>query len=266
VAGVAAAKLAQGCADDQIVDPVAVDVAGAGDALACLIEGLVALNDESVAGGKTGQIDIGARRAQLAEDDIGLPGVAAGEVAAGRADNEVVDAVAIDVASRRDACTGKVRRGAALDREAVSGGQAPQIDIGARDPRLAEDDIGLSGKAPAIIIAGSADDQIVDPVAINVSGRRNRARQVQGRIALDEEPVGGREARQVDVSACRTQLAENDVGPARIGAAVDAEGRADDQIVDPVVVDVTDRRRAGACLIIGPIALDDEALSRRQRR
>ena len=56
----------------------------------------------------------------LAEHHIGLAGIAAAVVAVGRADDQVVEAVAVDVAGRGDAAAGLVAVGIALDDEAVA--------------------------------------------------------------------------------------------------------------------------------------------------
>ena len=95
------------------------------------------------AGFERGEVDVG-ESARLAEDDIGLAGiVAAADVAARarRADEEVVEAVAVDIAGRGDAAARMVVVDIALDDEAVGRIEGSEVDV-AEARRLAENDIG----------------------------------------------------------------------------------------------------------------------------
>ncbi len=53
-----------------------------------------------------------------------------------------------------------------------------------------------------------------------------------------------------------------DIGLAGIAAAIVAQGRPDDQVVEAVAIDIAGRRDAPARVVAGRIALDDEALGR----
>ena len=95
-----------------------------------------------------------AKPAGLAEDDIGLAGIGAAIVAVRRADDEVVEAVAVDVAGRGDAAARLVVGGVALDDEPVGRSEGREVD-GREAAGLAENDIGLAGMAAAIVGRGA---------------------------------------------------------------------------------------------------------------
>ena len=69
------------------------------ETLPAVVAFIFALDDEAVRGGQGGEVDV-RKAAGLAEDDIGCAGII---VRLGRADDEVVEAVAIDVAGAGDA-------------------------------------------------------------------------------------------------------------------------------------------------------------------
>ena len=155
-----------------------------------------------------------AEARRLAEHHIGLAGIVAAVVAAVRPDDQVGEAVAVDVARRGDAVAGVVARRIALDDEAVGRRESVVRSITCRPPavdraearRLAEHHIGLAGIGAAVVAAGRADDQVGEAVAVDVARRGDAAAGlVARRIALDDEAVGGRERREVDhlPAACR---------------------------------------------------------------
>jgi hypothetical protein len=103
-AGVAGA-VAEPCPDDEVVEAVAVDVTRRGDRNAGLVVHVLAMDDEAaVAGRDRGEVDLGREARGLAEHHVAIArtfaGVA-GSVAKGCPDDEVVEAVAVDVAGRR---------------------------------------------------------------------------------------------------------------------------------------------------------------------
>ena len=137
-AGVAGA-VAEPRPDDEVVEAVAVDVAGRGDRNAGLIGRVLAMDDEAaVAGRDGGEVDRGAEAAGLAEHHVAVAGKVA-RVARARAgecpDDEVVEAVAVDVARRGDRAAGLVVRVLAMDDEAaVAGGDRGEVDRAAKPP------------------------------------------------------------------------------------------------------------------------------------
>src|SRR5690606_34445838 len=87
---------------DEVVVPVAVDVASPGDGVGGLV----------VAGLAIPSRDVGQRggAAHGGQHDVGGPGVFSGHRAPVGADDEIVVPVAVDVAGTRDAVTGVVAR------------------------------------------------------------------------------------------------------------------------------------------------------------
>ncbi len=83
--------------NDQVGQAVAVDVAGGGNAIAAQVTRTLAVDDETAgASGHSGQVDRAG--SGLAEHDVAAPGIGAGgRVAVHRPDNQVGQAVAVDV-------------------------------------------------------------------------------------------------------------------------------------------------------------------------
>ena len=107
--------------DDHVVEAVAVDVSGRRNGIAD-VAGRDAAGDENALAGEIGQV-YAAEPAGFSEDEIDKPRLAA----AGGADEEIVDAVAVEVTDRRKAASHLVARGA-LDRETSRRLQAGEID------------------------------------------------------------------------------------------------------------------------------------------
>ena len=191
------------------------------------------------AGGQAGEIHIG-ESARLAEDDIGFAGVRAAIVATGSPDDDVVEAVAIDIARRGDAATRQVACCIALDDEPVCRGEGGEIDIG-EPGRLAEDDIGFAGVGAAIVATGRANDDVVEAVTVDIACGRDAASEgIECGIALDDEAQARGERGQVDIGVeeLASSPAEDDIGLAGVAAAIVAERRADDDVVKAVAIDI----------------------------
>ena len=239
-------------ADDQVVEAVAVDVAGGGDRAAGQVAGILADDDEAAAaGGDVGQVDGRAKAAGPAEHHVAVAGVGfdiARRVAALGADDQVVEAVAVDVAGRGDRDAGPVVAILAEDcQTAAAGGDGCQVDGRAKAARLAEDHVAVAGviglDIARRVAARRADDQVVEAVAVDVAGRRDRdARIVAGILAEDDEAAAaGGDAGQVDGCAEAARLAEHYVAVAGIALGIVrrvAVPGADDQVVEAVAVDV----------------------------
>ena len=110
--------------DDQVVEAVAVDVAGRGhrEAARSRRPSSPWMTKPPRAGGDGGEVDRGAEAAGLAEHHIAVAGTSravAGAVGAMRPDDQVVEAVAVDVAGRGDRASRNVVRLLALDDEAA---------------------------------------------------------------------------------------------------------------------------------------------------
>ena len=83
--------------------------------------GLIPLKGEAFGGIKTGGVEAGAECAVAAEDDVALAGVPviAGADRSRRADQQIREAVAVEVADPRKAVAELVKRVDAVDNEAV---------------------------------------------------------------------------------------------------------------------------------------------------
>ena len=228
-AGVGAAIGVERRADQDVVEAVAVRVAGGGNAPPRFVA-RSALDPEPVGLGEVGEVEIG-QAADPAVQDIGVAGIGAPDAAVRRADDEIVDTVAVDIARGGDAATGPVVRVVALEDETVGRRQGRDVDVG-ETAGLAEDDIGLAGIAAAIVAIFCPDDEVGKAVAIDVAGGRDAvARPVVQRIAQDPESLRGNQQGEVDIAEA-AGFAENDVGRPGGGAAIGVEGRADDDVVD----------------------------------
>ena len=175
-------------ADNEVIKPVAVDVAGRRHAASQLIVRAVARDDEAVIGGKAVNLDhLAAVRGGSAETvgfsvhNVGLAGVTMGVVAEHRADDNVGEAVAIDIAGAGNAPAqligwdvvagdeeaGRLRQGLKLDDAlSICGADHPKV-AGA-----AEEDKGLAAVDLRVVAKSRADDEVVEPVAIDVAGGR----------------------------------------------------------------------------------------------
>jgi len=108
--------------DDQIVDPVAIDVASGRHAIACNCTGCFALNGVSVGGGQCAQPQNLTGAAGLAVNDVGPARVVSTARQTNGSDDHVVDPVAVHVTRRRNAAACQVIRCIALNDKAVTVG------------------------------------------------------------------------------------------------------------------------------------------------
>ena len=175
------------------------------------------------------------------------------------ADDQIVDAVAIDVARPAHRAAGIGHRAAApwMIRSASRsrGRWSPESLDRCRTPH------SWRRQGRPFGSARGADDQIVDAVAIDVARPAHRAAgTVTSRGALDDQ-VGV--AREVDGRGKALIGAEHHVAGAGIGTAVRVGTRgADDQIVDAIAIDVARPAHREAGVVIRRGALDDQVGAR----
>ena len=171
--------------------------------------------------------------------DVGLPGIAAGTaVVVGGADDDVIVAVAVDVASSGHAVAEPVADGLALVRP-VRGGR--------KTGRRAVKDIGLASSRAATAVGIGADDDVVVAVAIDVAGPGNAvAVFVACCLALVRPVRGGRKTGRRAVIHIRLSGAVTTIVVA-IGA--------DDDVVVAITVDVASRCYTEAKVVVGCLAL-----------
>src|SRR5688572_20385307 len=209
-------------ADDHVVEAIAVDVAGAADRPAAPFRGRAG-DLEALRGGEGGEIDV-ADAADLAVHHVRLAGgIPLCIPRTPGADNNVVDAIAVDITGGPYGQPAVVVLGCAGDDRPLISAEDGEIDI-AQSTHLAIDHESLSGVGPAERVgAGRPEEEVGDAIAIEVAGLGD------GRgDAADLESVGRGEGRQVDVVET-AGFAVEDVGTA-------VAGNADHEIVDAVAV------------------------------
>ena len=256
----------RGVEDDRVVARAADDDVVAARA----IDRVVALAaDQDLVGARAGQAVVagGAEEIDLVgevapEDDVAGAGAGAAAVVERRADNQVVEAVAVDVARRRDGIAGMVVSDLGVDPEAADT-QRDVIEVDRREAaRRAEHDIGGAAveKARAVVVV-SADDHIVEAVAVDVAGSRHREAGIIARRLTDDLEAAGarRNGAEVDRRQARSG-AEQDIGRTGIGAAgVVVERRRDDDVGETVAIDVASRGDRISRQVVGRLADELEA-------
>ena len=259
-------------ADDQIGEPVAVDVPRRGDGAAGAVVIVASPEDEPAIARRDGaQAQSGAKAARFAEHDIALARldrVVARHTGITRAHDQIGEPIAVDVARPRHRESGLIAALLALEREAaIARRDGGEVDAGAKPARLAKHHIALTrlgrGGPRRAGIAG-ADDEIVEAIAIDVArrGDGNSGERVGVLAAHDETARAGGDGGEIDAGAKPARLAEHDIPvpgmelPARRPAR---QGRADDQVGEPVAVDVPRRGHREAGLIAGILPEDDKA-------
>jgi hypothetical protein len=152
-----------GAADQQIGEAVAIDIARRGDTGAGTVGHCGAGDLEAAPAGRNiAQFD-GRSGIGTAEDDIGFVRC--------RADGQIVDTVAVEIAGRGHPPARGVPGAFSEDfKTVVTGGDGAQIDR-RRSARLPEHDIGRSGPLGILRVGDGADRHIADAIAIDVAGR-----------------------------------------------------------------------------------------------
>src|SRR5215831_7830361 len=135
---------------------------------------------------------------------------------------------------------GIVAGGSADDAKAVARGEVRQIDVG-HAVRFAEDHIGRAGVHPPVrIFEMRADDEVGEPVAVDVAGGSDREPALARLDAVETNPLAWRQIGKIDVGPRRAAEHEVDragaIDPARTGV-----GRADDEIDDALAVHIAGR-------------------------
>ncbi len=224
-----AARVVAQRADDHVVVSVAVRVARARDALAEDGAGLLGL--ERGRGGHGSAVGHSVRAAE--EDERCALQILAQGVAA-RADDDVVVAVAVDVARARHAVAEAVL--ARLAQERGRGGRGAAVrDAG----RAAEKDERSAVAARRRVVALRADDHVVVSVAVRVA----RARHPEAELGVAIVRLERRGGRRIAGQATRSAAVDERRALGRLPRVVGA--RADDDVVESVAVRVARRRHSG---------------------
>src|SRR5688572_24353932 len=143
------------------------------------------------------------------EDDVSLAGVVAAVVAIWRADDDIAEAVAVNVRGGGDAAARKVAGGIAFDSEAAVGRKIADVhDLLVHGKRVldvskadspAKQHVSRSGIVRAAVVFRRADDEVGETVAVHVArGRDALPRFVAAVFTVDTEALEGRNAVELD--------------------------------------------------------------------
>ena len=174
--------------NDQVGQTVAVDVARARHAKAAPVPSALTVDHEATCAG-CHCAEVHSRSAGLPEHHIAAAGLAAGGgVATERSDDQVRQAVAIDIAGARDTKAAVVKRGFAVDDEAAGAG-CDRAEVHRQAAGLAEHHIAAAGiDACGRVAMVRTDDQVSQAVAVHIAGTRHAdAAFVSPALAVDDE-------------------------------------------------------------------------------
>ena len=163
----------KGCADNQVSQAIAVDIARARHAPAAVIVQALAIDHKAAAaGGNRAQVNRHATA--RAEHHIAAPrAAAAGRVSLRCPDDQVGQAIAVDIARTRHAPAALVARALAVDHKAaVAGSDRAKLD------RRQRGGLHSAGQAIGHQHLGQAGVAVVDLVADVVLGQRSLQRPV----------------------------------------------------------------------------------------
>src|SRR5262249_16329548 len=153
----------------QIGEPVAVDVARAADRKPIEIVHRRTVEPEASIAVQAGKTDLRAE-AGRSKHNIGRARIRAVWVRKASTDNEDVKTVAVDVAGTADGIAGLVVRRRTVDPEPVGAIKSCHIEERSEARRLPKNDIARASTVRRTLILGrSADNQIIDSVAVDVA-------------------------------------------------------------------------------------------------
>src|SRR5690606_37697932 len=151
-------------------EAVAIDVTGAADGPAAVIEPPLAVEAEAVGAVERTELDGGGKPAGLAEHHVGRSRTGAVRVCLRCADDQVIEAVAVDVTGTADGPPAHVVPRLAIEAEAVGAVERAERDRRGKPAGLAEHHVARPGTEVVRIGIRRADDQVVEAVAVDVAG------------------------------------------------------------------------------------------------
>ena len=171
-------------ASSEIVEAVAVDVAGGADGGACVVTGVDRGNSESVGAVEGGETELVGKRAAVSEDDKGFVFQAA--------DDDVVEAVGVDIAGGANGMRGESEEFGSAEGVAVGSVEVEEFEIGGEAAGLTEYEIGHAGVGIESVVGPlGANEQIVEAIAIVVTGEGGGVPGlVVGKDAADDDSFG----------------------------------------------------------------------------
>ena len=232
--------IAEISADDQIRQPVTVDITSGGNAVAAEVARGLAIDDKAaVACCDGGEVDGGG--VGFAEDHIGAPGTLARcRIAFEGTNDQISEAIAVDITGGGDPMAVAVARALPIDDEAASaccdGGEIDGGDVG-----FAEDHIEATGVGARFRVAEtSAHEEIREAIAVDIAGTGAAATAfVENGFTIDDEAaVACSDSGEIDGSG--VGFAEDHIGATGIGnAGWVAVLSAYDEIREAIAVDIT---------------------------
>ncbi|HMM68185.1 MAG TPA: hypothetical protein PKC03_14705 [Dokdonella sp.] len=198
-------------ADDQIVETVMVDVACSGNRSATEVVTGCTIHAEPVASVQRAERDI-CRKTVAAKHDI--TAAAAGSIGIGkrRANEKIIEAVAIDIAGAGDRITTPVESGRAGQAKSVAAIKRRQIKAGDKTTDPAEYHEAATAETPVRVGEWRADQQIGDAIAVDIActGYRQAGGIADG-FAVETKPVAAVELGELDRTRTRkrTRSEEN---------------------------------------------------------
>src|SRR5690606_40102645 len=125
----------------------------------------------------------------------------------------------VDVARSVDRIAAEIADGQAVEAEAVGAIERAELDGGGEPAGLAEHHVARSARRTVRIGIGCADDQVVEAVAIDVTGAADGpAAVIEPPLAVEAEAVGAVERTELDGGGKPAGLAEHHVARSRTGA------------------------------------------------
>src|SRR5262249_5635997 len=191
------------CANEQIVDAVAVDIAGAGYEVARVVKEIDTLEYEpctSIATCgwiETPQLEVRRKTRGAPKYHVALARVQAVWVRFGRPNHQIIDTIAVDIARAAYRGAREVPRVYAPENEAGAtvapegGIEAAQLEHSWESDRPPEHNVGLTSAILVVRIGvARADDQVFDAVAIDDTCTAHRAPRLVIRIDTPEDEAG----------------------------------------------------------------------------
>ena len=215
------------CADEDVVVAVAVHVAGDVDAPAGVV--VPVLSQERGVG--VLQLQADAPHVLAPEHQVDLARVLGLVVVVGGADQDVVVAVAVDVAPAGHLDARLVAVGLAHE----GGAGQPQRHVRGQGVHAAEQHVGLAGVVGPVVAARCADHQVVVAVAVQVAGQGDSG---AGVVVIALAVEGGVGAAQGGAQGPAPGLTQDQVGLAGPAAPLVVLVGPDQEVVVAVSVDV----------------------------
>src|SRR5258705_6426609 len=159
------------------------------------------------------------------------------------ADDQIAEAVAVDIAGRRHREAAEAIGRFAIDLKAVAAVQAGKVDVCRKSGRLAEHHVSRARGKTVWVCARGADDEIGKAVAVDIAGGRNpKAAGVACGLAADAKPRAAIETRKFQIGAETRGLAKDHIGRSGIRTIRVGLRSADCEVGKSVAIDVTGRR------------------------